>query len=768
MEWMKKNYLICFMVVNVIFLAGAVINYISEVSDLKKLEFSQEQLQSYTNDASIGGSIDASHSGGLYDIIPDMFLEKGYYSYTVYYEGDSAESFCWPHTYVEFYDVLEQQTVSLGSGNTEGTRRFWLNVDLNVALRLYYSGEGNITFKGFTIEETSVLANMNLFSQVLFLIGVNIVILYAIREKQRPLEKKVKYSMVAMLVIVLIASSLSLSGSMYDGHDIRFHLARIEGIKEGLLSGQFPVRISPVFYNGYGYANSIFYGEIFLYFPALLRMIGFSVADSYNAFLIALNILTVLLCFYCGKKIFSDEVIAVAIAFLYTLSPYRLMDTYIRAAIGEVTAMAFLPLVAYGLYRILTEDTSLVQYKRAYLPLTLGITGIIQSHVLTVEMAGGVILMACVFFCFKTLEKKRFIMLVKTVAMTLLVNAWFLVPFVDFMMTQDIRVFAVESKDLIQKTGLFLPQLFSLFSDYSTESIDAGNGLTGEMTYSMGLALGLGILLLVAMLGDKKEESKLMRRRGLCFLILSLIVLWMVTVYFPWDRISTSIAPAAPFVSSIQFVWRFVGIASVLAAFTTGFGLFLLKKQEGKTVFWVAASALIVLSVVSAMDFVQDNAFGRGEMSFHENTFEKENNSYYAMNGEYALCKIQYDVVTQIFEPRSYDGVQITGYEKAGTNTVFSVDNDTSDGYVLLPILNYKGYSVSSEDGVITNANLQEGESAVVRVNIPGNYSGTIWVSYKGMWYWRIAELVSLITVLYLIWYYRGGKQIKKIQETGK
>lgn len=49
------------------------------------------------------------------------------------------------------------------------------------------------------------------------------------------------------------------------GHDLAFHLNRIEGIKKGLLSGQFPVRIHPTHFGGYGYATPIMYPEMLLY-----------------------------------------------------------------------------------------------------------------------------------------------------------------------------------------------------------------------------------------------------------------------------------------------------------------------------------------------------------------------------------------------------------------------------------------------------------------------------------------------------------------------
>ena len=72
------------------------------------------------------------------------------------------------------------------------------------------------------------------------------------------------------------------------GADGSFHLLRIEGLKETLLSGeQFPVRVQENWLYGHGYAVSSFYGDLPLLFPVLLRLIGFSLMDAYKLFVLA-------------------------------------------------------------------------------------------------------------------------------------------------------------------------------------------------------------------------------------------------------------------------------------------------------------------------------------------------------------------------------------------------------------------------------------------------------------------------------------------------
>ena len=73
---------------------------------------------------------------------------------------------------------------------------------------------------------------------------------------------------IGILTVLYMASPLG-NTRLHSGHDFSYHLLRIENIKDGLLNGQLPVRIGPLFLNHRGYASSLFYPELFLYFPAM-------------------------------------------------------------------------------------------------------------------------------------------------------------------------------------------------------------------------------------------------------------------------------------------------------------------------------------------------------------------------------------------------------------------------------------------------------------------------------------------------------------------
>ena len=190
----------------------------------------------------------------------------------------------------------------------------------------------------------------------------------------------------------------------------------IEGVKDGLLSGQFPVRLEPEWVNGHGYANGVLYCNALFLFPALLRLLGFTVTASYNMFGIALNVATALIAYYCFAKIFKNHYIGLFCSGLYTLSVFRIYRLMIVTAVGEGSALTFLPLILYGLYRVFTENPREKSYRTAWLPIAFGYAGIMQTHVLTCEITAFLTIIVCLVFIKKIFCLPTFLELAKGAA----------------------------------------------------------------------------------------------------------------------------------------------------------------------------------------------------------------------------------------------------------------------------------------------------------------------------------------------------------------
>ncbi len=392
------------------------------------------------------------------------------------------------------------------------------------------------------------------------------------------LDKKKICIILGLAAIIIVASLPAFRGGIYTGHDLKFHLGRIQAIAEELRGGQFPVRYESGAWYGHGYVSTSFYGNIFLYIPALLFMAGVPVWKAYNIYVILVNLATVLVGYYSFKGIFKSSVWSIIATTIYTLSGYRLSNLYVRTALGEYTAMIFVPLIVYGVYRIYsgTEDlqnnssSSKDGLKRSPLsarlslcmPLIIGVTGIIESHILTTELVAGFI------FLFALLNFKRTIAVIRELILSLVsilgINAFFVVPFVDSYSSLKLYINRAMTQTSIRGAGLYLSQIFgpitigrgSNAEDWST---------TNEGFLNIGLLPVLCFIVIVFTLiyvYVKKsdwfptETAKLKYKWAMTAFGFAILAGWMSSVYFPW-HIFAGEGAVDKLMSSVQYPWRY-------------------------------------------------------------------------------------------------------------------------------------------------------------------------------------------------------------------
>lgn len=180
------------------------------------------------------------------------------------------------------------------------------------------------------------------------------------------------------LFSMILSSVPLLSSGTHSGHDLGFHLYRIVSLSDALSKGAFPVRIYPERFNNYGYGSPLFYCDFFLLIPAVLHnAFSLDITTCWKVLMFLLNLATFFTAYYSYRFLSGSANIGLAATFLYTLSTYRLLDIYTRAAIGESCALVFFPLVFCGLVQVLREHPS------GWLTLTVGYTGILLSHTLS-------------------------------------------------------------------------------------------------------------------------------------------------------------------------------------------------------------------------------------------------------------------------------------------------------------------------------------------------------------------------------------------------
>lgn len=334
-------------------------------------------------------------------------------------------------------------------------KKFDLMLYGNVTEFYIVSNEPTLNVHSITVRETNQWNRMMYTLLVLIVASIDLFLWQKQHKKWKNLSNEKKTVCLAVLFIGIVASIPLFTDYLISGVDMNFHLMRIEGLAEGLRNGDFPVRMQPLWINDYGYPVSIMYGDLLLYIPAAFRLAGFTLQTVYKLYIVGINILTAYTSYKCGKKVSGNYRIGIVMSLLYTLSGYRLTNAIYRAAVGELTAIAFIPLVFLGLWQLFQEDDKTKWYQSGVL-LVIGYTGILESHLLSFEM----VILFSALYCLVNGRNfwRRLKMLFQTALFTIGVNLFFLVPMLDYMLTQDMQVLNGSTVDM-QDYGLFFHNL---------------------------------------------------------------------------------------------------------------------------------------------------------------------------------------------------------------------------------------------------------------------------------------------------------------------
>ena len=659
-------------------------------------------------------------------------LHRGIYRVTVEYDADSTLHFLSAES-GQYPDRVGCDGILLERGDREESFQVWVSGKVE-DLQVYadYEGSGSLSLSGVEIRELTVGKVHDL---VLALFGSSLLFLAVwLRGRMGKLwrEDREGFFVIAGLGAVWLLSCIPLlRRDLILGHDSGFHFLRIEGLWRALLGGQFPVRIQPFWLHDYGYPVSIFYGDILLYLPSLLRPLGFSVQAVYKFFTAAVGGLTLLVAYGCLKGMLKDRRIAAAGSALYTLSLYRFANVYVRNAVGEYCAMIFLPLVVYGFWCILSGEK---EGKKPWLPLLAGFTGLIETHVISCEFAGLFSVLVCVIFIRRIFQKERFLSLCKAAVGTVLINLWFLVPFGDYMLREHVAANTVLQEDSLLNCTIPLGQLFTPFVRWDA----APNSLPARI--GLGLILGLALMAGVLVMGKwKKEERSLRCLAGSC-LILAMAALLMTTDLVPWVKLKET---ALSVLTTIQFPWRLTGFATVLLVFGSCAAVLFVKRQWGRKAALLSMTLLVAGTLAgtgyTAATFLQERET--------ESCYEERDAVYYVSGGEYLPSDVEF--AENAFHPQEPlgEGIQIGSWEKGCLDITVTCENTLDKESMLeVPILLYRGYEVR-DTATGEQFPMMRTETGMTAIVLPAGYVGTVEMRFREPWYWRASELVSLLSL---------------------
>lgn len=553
---------------------------------------------------------------------------------------------------------------------------------------------------------------------------------------------------ITLAVIVAIAClPLLLSYIPYNAsHDLVFHLYRIDGVAEGLRMGQFPVRMQTSQMNGLGYPVSICYGDLFLYIPAMLRVFGLSTKASYSIFVLLINTCCTLITYIVTRRMTESRSIALVASALWTWNPYRLLDdVWLRAAVGEYLALTFFPVVLYGMYSIFLYRQRGAS-RLGWLWCAAGISGVVYSHIISVLLLVVTFVPMSILLFIHHHDKRVLKSMALAIGTTLLLCLAFVVPFLDYYLGVDMKVTAgnVADKRNLAAANALQPAQLLLFLPPVTSFSAAGNTVN-EMPFTVGWAGIIGILLWLTCLCIPSIRNRIPRRPlfcGIALMLLGLLLAFVTTVYFPWIKpLGRMLDAFIGIIATIQFPWRFVGPLSFVVLMISVLALVFLRRLAPAFFYGasIATMAVAAIEVTFGLSSFMINA-----AALPSNYHEVDSSG--VMVGEYLLATVDISTVLDLpTRPVPSNGVHVTDFNKQGTSIRLDVDAPEG-GEVTLPLFAYPHYEAMLSDDSPTS--MDSDEHGLLVVHVPQDYTGTIFVEFSSPLLWRIAEVISLITLV--------------------
>ncbi len=700
-------------------------------------------------------------------------LEEGEYEYELQYSlsnVDSAQLDMYSLSYLNSDNTTGKKFISeniLGEKSSiKGT--FVVDKDITDSVFCLTVPQGaEISIAKITLSSDNVIMS-DYYIWLVFAVLAYILVMYMAYAKKE-LCKHVLYKnnfisgrkISFILLMIMVATSIFamlplLTTDVAGGYDLLYHLNRFEGIAQGLKEGQFPVRIHTTLLKGYGYPNSIFYPELFFYFPAILRVLGMSIVGCYKMFVFVINLMTIFIAYISFSKLLSSRLGGILAATLFTISPYRLACIHERCAIGEYLAMAFLPLVFYGLYAVLFGN------KKDWKYLCVGAAALLQSHILTTEIAVffcGIITICAIPKLFG--PEKRIFPVLKALVFAVLLNVWFLVPFLLMTLQLNVAVFRRDIS-LAKNAVISINELFSIIFLRSIKPNAAGISPTG-----MGFAFLTVLILLSIYLIVKNNETDIrrikLRKIGKICIYVTIFTMIISVHLFPWELIQT-IPLVGKVVGSLQFVYRTFSVTMMCLSLICAIFMLLIDNDFLNRI--IISFAIVIITAFSAniyLDTINTYAYipHQGDKYVYDLMLYRGDG---IALGEYVPGNSSViDMLTR--EPcitTSDENITITNVERNGGNISFDYEissYDESTKYTaIMPLTFYPSYNANI-NGI--DYDTEAGGYNYVQVTFQ-QQSGNVKVSYRQPTLFVLSTIVTVISILPFIFWNKIEERVKK------
>ena len=355
--------------------------------------------------------------------------------------------------------------------------------------------------------------------------------------------------------ILIVPSFFSLLRPGYFPMQDDMQAFRLQQLDKCVKDGQIPCRWVPDAGYGYGYPQFNFYAPFVYYLGEVFHLVGWQFIDSVKILFILGFVLAGFAMFLFVQELFGG-LPAVLAAVLFTYSPFRAQEVFVRGALSEFWAGVFFPLILWALLKLVKEG------KRRYLIFSaLSIAGLFITHNLLSFLFMPIVLLWLIYL-FVTF-KKTFDC--KKVASALLlgfgVAAFFVLPMLLEMKYVHTETMLGGYFDYRQHFVSFKQLLFSNYWGYGSSQLGPNDDLnlsTGILNWTLS-----ALALIAAFLTAFKKK------RNIFWLTFFSFTLGLAFLFLIHQRSSFVWILAKP-LSYLQFPWRLLIFSSLIFSFLGG------------------------------------------------------------------------------------------------------------------------------------------------------------------------------------------------------
>lgn len=533
-----------------------------------------------------------------------------------------------------------------------------------------------------------------------------------------------------VLAIGLFFSFWLIKPGIINGHDMTFHMSRIKGIRDSIRMGDFRALVHNGFY-GYGYANGIFYGNLSLYIPALISLLGVNFINSYKIYVLLSTIASAFTMYICMKSITKSNKAGIIASFLYSAASYKMTDFIIRAAVGEIGAFVFVPLVVLGIYEIIYGDN------KKWWIFTIGFVGLVQCHLISTILVAVAMVILIVFNYDRFIkEKSRFLQLILSAIVGLLIGAHFILPLLEGLM-RNTMIVNLNSFPIWNYTVPF-EKLFLGFPYYAW---DKSPFLPG------GIGLVYIIITIFRFKINTKKDERLIKFCDFS-LIIAIIFLLCATDLFPWKELTK--------LQSVQFPWRLYLISTLFFTISSSIiAYYYLKGKTAKDLFKFILP-IIILGMIPYFTIERyHRSHSNGGIMYNWDDYTVAGGEYLPQGTDIEKIKERGEIVT------SNNDIKIK-FNKTGLKVDVSYsDNSYENTYIEVPLLYYYGYHAIDNNG--NEYEIGKGDNNVVRVYLTKE-KGNVKVYYKGTKIQKLSGIISMLSTIILVIYIFRSKIFKRFK----